>query len=237
MLREVVIDTETTGFDFSRRDRIVEIGAVELINHLPTGDKFHAYINPQRDVPKESFVIHGLNRDFLRQFPTFKKVGPKFVAFVGQAKLVAHNARFDLNFLNAEFRRAGMPGIDPGMMIDTLELSMKVYPGARHTLDSLCNRFKINREGRQFHGALLDAELLASVYIELLGGRQYKADLVAVEEVATVSSPYKPRPSPLPSRLTDEEIEAHKVFIETQFKVPTIWGEIWNEREDGREAA
>ena len=172
MVREIVFDTETTGFDYDKGDRVVEIGAVELIDHIQTGVTFHEYINPERDVPEEVVKVHGLTYDFLKDFPTFDKIADKWIEFVGDAKLVAHNAKFDINFVNYELKQISKPEFSWDVVIDTLEIARNMFPGARCSLDALCRRFEIDNSARTFHGALLDAQLLAEVYLELLGGKE-----------------------------------------------------------------
>jgi DNA polymerase III subunit epsilon len=216
-----VLDTETTGFDAEGSDRIVEIGALELMNHLPTGRTFHVYINPERPMPKEAFDVHGLGDDFLRDKPKFAEVAPGFVDFVGpDAKLIIHNASFDMKFLNAELRRAGYPTLPPSRALDTLMLAREKFPGSPATLDALCRRFGVDNSGRDLHGALLDSELLAEVYLELIGGRQPDLVLDAARqeddrtpETARQVRPASARPLPLPSRLTAAEAEAHAAFV------------------------
>lgn len=170
-MREIVLDTETTGLDPHTGDRIVEIGAVELFNHVATGATFHEYLDPQRDMPAEAFAVHGLSTEFLRGKPKFADVAARFVAFVGDAKLVIHNAEFDMKFINAELDRIGAPAIPMSQAIDTLHIARRRFPGAQANLDALCRRFGIDNSGREKHGALLDSELLAEVYLELSGGR------------------------------------------------------------------
>lgn len=172
MVREIVFDTETTGFDYDKGDRLVEIGAVELIDHVQTGVTFHEYINPERDVPEEVVKVHGLTYDFLKDYPTFDKIADKWIEFVGDAKLVAHNAKFDINFVNYELKQISKPEFSWDVVIDTLEIARNMFPGARCSLDALCRRFEIDNSARTFHGALLDAQLLAEVYLELLGGKE-----------------------------------------------------------------
>lgn len=220
-MREIVLDTETTGFDAEGGDRIVEIGALELMNHLPTGRTFHVYINPERSMPKEAFDVHGLGDDFLRDKPLFAEVARGFVDFIGDdARLVIHNASFDMKFLNAELRRAGYPALPASRALDTLMLAREKFPGSPATLDALCRRFGVDNSGRELHGALLDSELLAEVYLEMIGGRQ--PDLVldrpaqAGERVQAADGtvrPRAPRPRPLPARLTPAEAEAHAAFV------------------------
>jgi DNA polymerase-3 subunit epsilon len=171
-MREIVLDTETTGLDPKEGHRIVEIGAVELENHVPTDRHFHVYIDPQRDMPEEAFAVHGLGNDFLRGKPLFADVADEFLAFVGDAKLVIHNASFDMMFLNAELDWASRPQLPMHQAIDTLQIARQKYPGAPASLDALCRRFNIDNSARTLHGALLDSEILAEVYLELLGGRQ-----------------------------------------------------------------
>ena len=172
MVREVVFDTETTGFNPEEGDKLVEIGAVELINHIPTGVVFHRYINPQREVPDEAFKVHGLSYDFLKDYPTFAEQVDEWIDFVGDAVLVAHNAKFDINFINYEQKELGKITYGFDRVVDTLEIARNLYPGARNSLDALCKRFNVDNSARTLHGALLDADLLAKVYLELLGGQE-----------------------------------------------------------------
>jgi DNA polymerase III subunit epsilon len=216
-MREIVLDTETTGFEPSEGDRIVEIGAVELFNHMPTGRTFHEYINPQRAMPQAAFEVHGLGDDFLRDKPLFAQIGPKFLDFVGDAKLVIHNAAFDMKFLNAELGWINLPLLAMDRAIDTLLIARKKFPGSPASLDALCRRFGIETE-RTLHGALLDSQILAEVYLELIGGRQpdfglATADQEAVSVTTTETWRPKPRPRPLPSRITEEEAAAHAAFV------------------------
>ena len=171
-MREIVLDTETTGFDPETGDRIVEIGGVELYNHVATGRTYHQYINPERSMPAEAFEVHGLGDDFLSDKPKFAQIGQDFVDFVGDARLVIHNAAFDMKFLNAELRWMGLPALPMERAIDTLGMARKKFPGSPATLDALCRRFNIDNSARTLHGALLDSEILAEVYLELIGGRQ-----------------------------------------------------------------
>jgi DNA polymerase-3 subunit epsilon len=232
-MREIVLDTETTGFEPEQGDRIVEIGAVELFNHLPTGRTYHQYINPERGMPDEAFGVHGIGPDLLdvprpaqngevtlKDKPVFAKIVDDFIAFVGtDAKLVIHNAKFDMKFLNAELRWAGRAPLPNDIAIDTLTMARQKFPGSPATLDALCRRFSIDNTARTLHGALLDSEILAEVYLELIGGKQpdfglstgssSRNDGVQVETWRP-----KPRPNPLPSRLTDKEKAAHAAFVE-----------------------
>ena len=171
-MREIVFDTETTGLDPLSGHRVVEIGAVEVVHYIPTGRHFHAYLNPERDVPSAASTVHGLTDDFLSDKPLFSEVVGDFLEFIGDSPLVAHNASFDMKFINAEFRRVGMPAIADTRVIDTLVLARKMFPGAPASLDALCRKFEVDTSAREFHGALLDARLLAAVYLELRGGRQ-----------------------------------------------------------------
>ena len=218
-MREIVLDTETTGFEPSEGHRIVEIGAVELMNHLPTGRTYHQYINPERAMPKEAFEVHGLGDDFLRDKPVFARIGRAFLEFITDAQLVIHNAAFDMKFLNFELDRAGLPTLPMARAKDTLLIVRSKYPGSPASLDALCRRFNIDNSMREKHGALLDSEILAEVYLELVGGRQ--PDLVlggaaanprAIGQAETVWRP-KPRPAPLPSRLTADEVAAHDQMV------------------------
>lgn len=188
-MREIVLDTETTGLDPASGHRIVEIGCVELLNHVPTGEVYHQYINPERDMPAEAERVHGLSEDFLAGYPVFAEIAADFVNFVGDAPLVIHNAAFDMGFINAELSLAGWASIDKRRAIDTVSMARKKFPGAQASLDALCRRFGIDLSERQMHGALLDAQLLAAVYLELLGGRQHGMDLAAEAAVARTSSP------------------------------------------------
>lgn len=220
-MREIVLDTETTGFEPEQGDRIVEIGAVELYNHMPTGETYHQYINPERAMPNEAFEVHGLGDDFLRDKPVFAKIGQAFLDFIGDAKLVIHNAAFDMKFLNAELGWMNLPLIPNDQAIDTLAIARQKFPGSPASLDALCRRFGIDNSSRTLHGALLDSEILAEVYLELIGGRQPDFALSAASAsnsgTTAAADTWRPsaRPDPLPSRLTDEEAAAHKEFIET----------------------
>ncbi|KEJ97070.1 DNA polymerase-3 subunit epsilon [Pseudosulfitobacter pseudonitzschiae] len=217
-MREIVLDTETTGFDPFSGDRIVEIGAVELMGHMATGKTYHQYINPERSMPDEAFQVHGLGDDFLRDKPKFAAVGQAFLDFIGDAKLVIHNAAFDMKFLNAELKWMNLPEIPYDRAIDTLEIARKRFPGSPASLDALCRRFGINNDARTLHGALLDSEILAEVYLELIGGRQPDFGLsTAGSQKSDTDLPDwtpRPRPTPLASRITEEEAQAHAAFVE-----------------------
>ncbi|MEY8837906.1 DNA polymerase III subunit epsilon [Cribrihabitans sp. XS_ASV171] len=229
-MREIVLDTETTGFDPETGDRIVEIGALELYNHLPTGRTFHEYINPGRGMPHEAFQVHGIGCDLLeppqdpapgaitlRDKPLFSAIGQKFLDFVGDARLVIHNAAFDMKFLNAELGWLGLRALPMEQAVDTLAMARKRFPGAPATLDALCRRFSIDNSARTLHGALLDSEILAEVYLELIGGRQPDFALSTQKstsvDIGAESWRPMPRPAPLPSRITDEERSAHQAFV------------------------
>ncbi len=215
-MREIVLDTETTGFDPLTGDRVVEIGAVELLNHLPTGRVYHAYINPQRAMPAEAFAVHGLGTEFLADKPVFAAVVDEFMAFIGEARLVIHNASFDMKFLNAELGWAGRTLLADARAVDTLDLAKRRFPGAPTTLDALCRRFGIDNSAREKHGALLDSELLAEVYLELIGGRQPDLSLTTTAAAAAAISldwVAPPRPRPLSPRLTEAEAAAHAKFV------------------------
>lgn len=217
-MREIVLDTETTGLDPEDGHRIVEIGAVELVNHVATGRVLHLYIDPERDMPEDAFAVHGLSRAFLSDKPRFAAVADQFVAFVGDAKLVIHNARFDIKFLDYELVRAGRSPFGMARAIDTLEVAKRRFPGASTSLDALCRRFGVDNSGRTKHGALLDSELLAEVYLELVGGRQPDLVLESVMSGRTASGldadwVAPPRPRSLPPRLTVSEAEAHARFV------------------------
>lgn len=220
-MREIVLDTETTGFEPSEGHRIVEIGAVELFNHMPTGRTYHQYINPERDMPVEAFNVHGLSQDFLRDFPVFRSVGQAFLDFVGDSTLIIHNARFDIKFLNFELGKVGLSHLRWENVVDTLTMARQKFPGSPATLDALCRRFGVDNSGREKHGALLDSEILAEVYLELIGGRQPDLVLAPVAEKRTAGLVQtdetwraRPRASPLAARLSEEEAAAHAAFVE-----------------------
>jgi DNA polymerase III subunit epsilon len=216
-MREIVLDTETTGFDPSTGDRIVEIGCVELHNHMATGKTYHQYINPQRDMPEDAFKVHGISTDFLVDKPVFARIGQAFLDFVGDAKLVIHNASFDMKFLNAELGWMGLPPLPMDRAIDTLLIARKKFPGSPASLDALCRRFGVDTSARTLHGALLDSEILAEVYLELIGGRQPDFGLSSNTGGAGSSETDAWRPvaraTPLPSRLTTGEQAAHDALV------------------------
>src|SRR5579883_671749 len=223
-MREIVLDTETTGLNPADGHRIVEIGCVELFNTIPTGEAFHAYINPMRSMPEEAFKVHGLSAEFLSAKPHFAEIAPQFLEFVGKAKIIAHNAEFDLRFLNAELAILGLDLIPPERVIDTLALARRRFPAGPNTLDALCARFGIDLSRRTKHGALLDAEILAEVYAELTGGRQ--ANLVFGENASSSglsgASLLSQRPHPLPPRLGNGDLSRHRAFVATLGE-PPVW--------------
>lgn len=218
-MREIVLDTETTGLDPYQGHRLIEIGCIELFNRFPTGKVFHKYLNPERDVPAEAFAVHGLSNDFLKDKPYFHEICDELIAFIGDAPLVAHNAAFDLGFLNAELERCGKTLVMRERLVDTLMLARRRHPAGPNSLDALCARFGIDNSRRARHGALLDAEILAEVYVELIGGRQ--ASLVLVEsgrETAGAGGAALialPRPITLAARLSEPERDAHRRFVAT----------------------
>jgi DNA polymerase-3 subunit epsilon len=218
MNREIVLDTETTGLSPVNGDRIVEIGCVELINHIPTGRHFHVYLNPERDMPEEALRIHGLSGEFLADKPKFAEVVDDFLRFVGDGTLVIHNAPFDMGFLNHELERLRRPRLD-NMVIDTVMVARERHPGARVSLDALCKHYGIDNSRRTLHGALLDSEILADVYLELIGGRQVGLALVADTRIsvsiAGVVQAARQRPAPLAPRMTADEIAAHDKLVGT----------------------
>jgi DNA polymerase-3 subunit epsilon len=216
-MREIVFDTETTGLDPYQGDRLVEIGCVELVNGFPTGKSFHYYLNPQRDVPEGAFKVHGLSTDFLKDKPLFEEIVDEFLAFVGDAPLVAHNAMFDLGFVNAELERCKKLLLQRERLIDTLMLARRRYPAGPNSLDHLCARYSIDTSRRTKHGALLDAELLAEVYVELTGKRQARLGLLdaPAETAQQIVVTVRVRPAPLSPRVTEAEIAAHRAFVAT----------------------
>jgi DNA polymerase III subunit epsilon len=216
-MREIVFDTETTGLDPFQGDRLVEIGCIELVNRFPTGRTFHCYFNPERDMPEQAFKVHGLSIDFLKDKPLFAAKVDELIEFLGEdAALVAHNAMFDLGFLNAELERSGRSAVSRERIVDTLLLARRKHPGAANRLDDLCTRYAIDNSRRVKHGALLDAELLAEVYIELIGARQAQFILAQTETTIRLASEpivLRERPQPLLPRLSQDERAAHRRFI------------------------
>jgi DNA polymerase-3 subunit epsilon len=214
-MREIILDTETTGLDPATGDRLVEIACVEVLNYIPTGDYYHTYLDPERDVPEGAFRVHGLSTDFLKGKPLFRNVVPDFLAFIGDSPLVIHNAEFDMKFLNAELKRAGLSLLPADRAFDTLALARRKHPGAANSLDALCARYKIDNSRRTKHGALMDSEILAEVYAELMGGRQATlvlASEAAIRQQTQISAP-RTRPAPLPALLSQDEAQAHGRFL------------------------
>jgi DNA polymerase-3 subunit epsilon len=231
-MREIVFDTETTGLDPKTGDRMVEIGCIEMVNLVPTGATYHAYFNPERDMPAGAEAVHGLSAAFLSDKPLFRELAEEFLAFIGDAPLIAHNAGFDFGFLNAELALCAREPICTSRMVDTVALARKRHPGAKLSLDALCTRYGIDRSHRVKHGALLDAELLAQVYVELKGGRQIGLELAAdrqvtevvaeVREVVAVRQASGPRREPRPHSASAEELERHRKFVAGLEK--PLWG-------------
>jgi DNA polymerase-3 subunit epsilon len=228
-MREIVLDTETTGFDAHNGDRLVEIGCIELYNRIPTGKIFQRYINPEREMPMAAFQVHGLSTEFLRDKPRFAEIIDEFLEFIGDAPLIIHNAEFDMKFINVELERHGRVAIALARAIDTVQMARRKFPGAPASLDALCKRYNIDNSNRTLHGALLDAQLLAEVYLELMGGRQ--AGLGLTIEVETVGLDFTGRRAaaavtlevrqPRPHVPSPEELAAHQAFLA---KIPNaIW--------------
>jgi DNA polymerase-3 subunit epsilon len=227
-MREIVLDTETTGLDPLRGDRLVEIGCVEMFNRMPTGQTFHRHINPEREMPAEAFAVHGLSTEFLRAKPLFVEVVDDFLEFIADAPLVIHNASFDVSFINAELDRIKRPPIARERLVDTLLLARRKHPGVSNRLDDLCSRYAIDNSRRTKHGALLDAELLAEVYIDLIGARQSQLILASESREIRIGisseMPRRQREVPLASRVTNTDREAHRAFVATLGDKP-----IWND--------
>jgi DNA polymerase-3 subunit epsilon len=227
-VREIVLDTETTGLDPVDGHRVIEIGCVELIDHFPTGNSKQFYLNPERLVPMESQRVHGITDEFLVGKPLFAAIVDELLEFIGDAPLVIHNASFDIKFLNHELDRVGKPLLSFGRAIDTIEIAKTKIPGARYSLDELCKRFNIDLTSRSKHGALLDAELTAQVYLELVGGRQKYLSLTAADiDVAVVEMrPARPRPTALPPRISADEAAAHAAFVAKELGEAALWIQI-----------
>jgi DNA polymerase-3 subunit epsilon len=227
-MREIVLDTETTGLDPLRGDRLIEVGCIELFNRMPTGQTFHRYMNPEREMSAEAFAVHGLSADFLANKPFFHEVVEEFLAFIGDSPLVIHNASFDIGFINAELDRLNRPPIPRERLVDTLLLARRKHPGVSNRLDDLCSRYAIDNSRRTKHGALLDAELLAEVYVDLIGARQ--SQLILASETREIrigvsgEMPRRQRGVPLMPRVSDADREAHRAFIATLGDKP-----IWND--------
>ncbi|MBI3701411.1 MAG: DNA polymerase III subunit epsilon [Afipia sp.] len=226
-MREIVLDTETTGLDPLRGDRLVEIGCVEMVNRMATGQTFHRYLNPERDMPQEAFAVHGLSAEFLSDKPLFASVVEEFLEFIGEAPLVIHNASFDVGFINFELEKVSKPAIARERLVDTLLLARRKHPGVSNRLDDLCSRYAIDNSRRTKHGALLDAELLAEVYIDLIGARQ--SQMILAEARTSFSSvqsdqPRRQRETPLAPRLSEQDLAAHAAFVATLGDKP-LWDE------------
>jgi len=228
-MREIVLDTETTGLDPGTGDKIVEIGAVELWNHLPTGKTFHKYLNPERNMPEEAQAVHGLTEDFLRDKPLFSQIVDDFLRFIKDSKLIIHNASFDMKFINAELELAKKSKLSGDIAIDTLSIARKKFPGSPASLDALCRRFNIDNSARTLHGALLDSEILAEVYLELIGGRQPDFGLSDINtndnKKLEENRQTTKRPEPLKRRLTEKEEKAHSVFVK-KLGENSVWHKI-----------
>lgn len=227
-MREIIFDTETTGLDPSKGDRLVEMGCIEMVNRVATGRNFHAYYNPDRSMPMEAEAVHGLSEAFLSDKPRFGESVEQLLEFLGDSPLVAHNASFDFGFLNSELAKCGLEAVSKTRMVDTLAIAKRRHPGAKLTLDALCSRYGIDRSHRVLHGALLDAELLAQVYVELTGGRQIGLELAAEQNDTIVeirNKPVKKRPfrAPRPHSASADELARHKAFLETVQK--PLWGD------------
>ncbi len=220
-MREIVLDTETTGFDPESGDRLVEIGCLEIVNYVPTGRTFHRYCNPERDMPEGAFAVHGLSISFLEKHPVFEAIADEFLEFIGDARLVIHNADFDMRFLNAELKRCNRPTLAKERALCTVILSRRKFPGAQASLDALCKRFEIDNSHRTKHGALLDAELLADVYLELMGGRQAGLELAQQAEEQVTALVQRDRREPRPHAASEVELAAHKALL-AKLKTP-IW--------------
>jgi len=222
-MREIVLDTETTGLDPAAGHRIVEVACLELFNHIPTGRNYQSYVNPEREMPLAAFEVHGLSTEFLAGKPRFVEIADDLLAFIGDAPLVIHNARFDIGFLNAELDRLGRTGLESGRALDTVLLARQKFPGAQVSLDALCRRFEIDNSARTRHGALLDAELLAEVYLELIGGRQPTLGLAAGagDTLPVRSAAQRPVRPARPHAPSPEELAAHETFL-AKLKDP-VW--------------
>ena len=231
-MREIVLDTETTGFDAEGKDRIIEIGCVELFNYIPTGETYHVYINPKREVPIEAQNVHGISTEFLKDKPLFREIADEFIDFIQEDTLIIHNAPFDVGFLNAELGRVRRGLIDMNRVLDTLQVARRKHPAGPNSLDALCKRYNIDNSNRTYHGALLDSELLAEVYLELSGQRQAKLELASAtgnkrENNETQTTPTSARPNPLKPRLSSKEEKAHRRFLKT-LKAP-LWDQYLDE--------
>ena len=233
-MREIVLDTETTGLDPKDGHRVVEIGCVELINHIPSGQEWHAYLDPKRDMPAEAYAVHNLSEEFLRGKPLFADVFEDFLEFIEEDRLIIHNASFDVGFLNAELARVADARILMDRVTDTLALARRKHPGSPNSLDALCKRYGVDASERTTHGALIDCSLLASVYIELIGGHQAHLELASGARPdargRTSATPVRMRPNPLPPRLSASERTAHRAFVAT-LGAKAVWKKYVDEPE------
>lgn len=227
MSREIVLDTETTGFDPRTGDRLIEVGCIEIMDLLPTGRTYHTLVNPERLIPPDAIRVHGITDDKVKDAPKFAQIVADLAAFIGDAPVIAHNAQFDRNFIDHEYNRCGHPLIEEARWIDTLQLAQKKFPGMPNSLDALCKRFKVSLADRTFHGALIDARLLAEVYLELRGGKERRLDLssarIAVVGGPVVAAAHGARPRPLEPRSTPEERAAHLAFLQATLKDQSLW--------------
>ena len=230
-MREIVLDTETTGLKPEEGHRIIEIGALEMVNHVPTGKTLHLYINPERDIEADAIAIHGITNEKVANAPVFADIADQFLAFIGTSKMVIHNARFDMGFINAELERLGRPPLPLDQAIDTLDMARRRFPGGQASLDALCRKFNIDNSHRELHGAMIDTDLLADVYIELIGGKQpglslSGPDLQPAVTATAAASPQTARThrEPRPHAAQPHELEAHKAFVAT-LKDP-LWDKI-----------
>jgi len=233
-VREVILDTETTGLDPKKGDRLIEIGCIEIFNRIPTGREYHCFINPERDVPAEAQAVHGLSTDFLKDKPLFRKVAREFLQFIGDDTLVIHNAQFDIGFLNFELERAGLGSIAMDRVVDTLALARRKHPAGPNNLDALCKRYGIDNSKRTKHGALVDSLLLAEVYVELLGERQAALGLQSTASASAQAARRgktraMARPDPLPPRVTADDIARHRTFIEA-LGAKAVWLKYWPQK-------
>lgn len=240
MAREIVLDTETTGFDPRTGDRLIEVGCIEIEDLLPTGRTFHTFVNPERLIPPDAIRVHGITDDKVRDAPKFGEVVQELMAFIGDAPVIAHNAAFDRNFIDHECGLCGHALIEETRWIDTLQLAQKRFPGMANSLDALCKRFKISLVERTLHGALIDARLLAEVYLELKGGKERRLDLTAARTTVTVTTAtvggYGPRPRMLEPRSTEAERAAHAAFLAATLKDRSLWASYGLEPEEASAA-
>ncbi|MFC5345814.1 DNA polymerase III subunit epsilon [Brevundimonas staleyi] len=242
MTREIVLDTETTGFDPRTGDRLIEVGCIEIMDLLPTGRTFHRFVNPERPIPPDATRVHGITDDKVKDAPKFAEILIDLADFIGDAPVIAHNAQFDRNFIDHEYGRCGYPLLPEARWIDTLQLAQTVWPGMPNSLDALCKRYKVSLADRSFHGALIDARLLAEVYLELKGGKERRLDLSSGRQTQAAaahaaSGGYQPRPRPLTPRIHPEEVEAHRAFLLATLKDRTLWAGYGLEVEPAAETA